>query len=427
MAINYDKWNNIEDYTSDENEDETPLSYIKNSDSGKSGKLLTIPWDTFCEKARWALDLYQTKYIEYGYPYPLHIWYIIDEYSEPPPTPQITDVPILEFNNQVYTDCSKIFIFLYSRALGSKLRIYSNQEALTHEKYFDENLAPAAKTIFYSMVLPSKKLCEDIIFKSIHLSTWRTLYRLIWPIAKMNMKNIFGVRNKKVQEEAWDKVEETFKYADDLLSKSDGEYLLGKTLTAADITFAAHAIPILCPNAEEHIWFNDNGIGIRCPSIKDLPANLKSKVESYRLRPSGAFAMKLYKTKRGKSCGSKPSRYAKENTPLWAQEYTLRRFVYGLFILAVALGWFFVLSNPWYISLITYFITSFLLIRFIIKPLKESQYGRRITRIMFYFFNNNGHENIKSHVHSENCQCHSHEEEKVAATTAASTEDKKDQ
>jgi len=48
MAINYDKWNNIEDYTSDENEDETPLSYIKNSDSGKSGKLLTIPWDTFC-------------------------------------------------------------------------------------------------------------------------------------------------------------------------------------------------------------------------------------------------------------------------------------------------------------------------------------------------------------------------------------------
>jgi len=47
------------------------------------------------------MDLYETKYIEYGYPYLLHIWYIIDEYSEPPPTPQIVDVPILEFDNQV--------------------------------------------------------------------------------------------------------------------------------------------------------------------------------------------------------------------------------------------------------------------------------------------------------------------------------------
>jgi len=412
MAINYDKWNKIDEYSSDEKEDDTPLSYIKNSNSDKTGKLLTIPWDTSCEKVRWAMDLYETKYIEYGYPYLLHIWYIIDEYSEPPPTPQIVDVPILEFDNQLYKNGStEIFTFLYSRALGSKLRIYSKPEALTHEKYFDENLAPAAKTIFYAMVLPSKKLCEEIIFKSIHLSTWRTLYRLIWPIAKANMKNLLGVKNKKVQDDAWEKVENAFKYADELLAKSDGEFLLGKTMTAADITFAAHAIPILCPNSEEHIWFNESSIGIRCPSIKDLPNDLKIKVESYRMRPSGAFAMKLYKNKRGKSCGSKPSRYAKENNPFWAQEFTLRRIIYGSFILCVLLGWFFVLSNPWYISILAYIVLSFLLIRFAVKPLKESRYGRRITRIMFYFFNNNGQEYV--HHHSENCHCnegneHSH-------------------
>jgi len=413
MAINYDKWNKIDDYSTDEEDDETPLSYIKNSNSGTVGKLLTIPWDTSCEKVRWAMDLYSTKYVEYGYPYILHVWYIIDEYSEPPPTPQITNVPILEFDNQVYKNGStEIFTFLYSRALGSKLRIYSNPEALTHEKYFDDNLAPAAQKIFYDMVLPSNQLCENIIFKSIHLNTWRTLYRLIWPIARMNMKNIFGVNNKKIQEEAWNKVEEVFKYADNLLSKSDGEFLLGKTMTAADITFAAHAIPILCPNSEEHIWLNDNGIRIKCPSIKDLPDKLKSKVESYRMRPSGVFAMKMYKNKRGKSCGSKPSRYSKENSPYWAQEFTLRRIVYGTFIFIVLLGWFFILSNPWYISLLTYIVLSILLLQFGVKPLKQSQYGRRITRIMFYFFNNNGIENIKHH-HGENCHCNEEENKKA--------------
>ncbi|OUM69626.1 hypothetical protein PIROE2DRAFT_57341 [Piromyces sp. E2] len=412
MAINYDKWNKIEDYSSEENDDDTPLSYIKNSNENKTGKLITIPWDTHCEKVRWAMDLYQTKYVEYGYPYLLHVWYIIDEYSEAPPTPQVVDVPILEFDNQVYKNGStEIFTFLYSRALGSKLRIYSKPEALTHEKYFDENLAPAAKTIFYDMVLPSKKLCEEIIFSSIHLNTWRSIYRLIWPIAKMNMKNLLGVRNKKIQDDAWEKVENAFKYVDDLLAKSDGEFLLGKTMTAADITFAAHAIPILCPNTEEHIWFNENVIGIKCPSIKELPENLKSKVEYYRMRPSGAFAMKLYKNKRGKSSGSKPSRYAKENSPYWAQEFTLRRLVYGTFILCVLLGWFFVLTCPWYVSLVTYIIFSFALIQFIVKPLKQSKYGRRITRIMFCFFNNNGKENIKSH-QCGNCSCnHQHENE----------------
>ena len=48
MAINYDKWNKIDEYSSDEKEDDTPLSYIKNSNSDKTGKLLTIPWDTSC-------------------------------------------------------------------------------------------------------------------------------------------------------------------------------------------------------------------------------------------------------------------------------------------------------------------------------------------------------------------------------------------
>ena len=48
MAINYDKWNKIDEYSSEDNEDNTPLSYIKNSNSNKIGKLLTIPWDTSC-------------------------------------------------------------------------------------------------------------------------------------------------------------------------------------------------------------------------------------------------------------------------------------------------------------------------------------------------------------------------------------------
>lgn len=407
MSINYDKWNKLDDYSSDENE-ESGIPKVQSMSAGETGKLITIPWDTTCEKVRWALDRYTTKYVEYGYPFPLNIWFTIDKYSEIPPNPQHTSVPIFEFDKNVYKrDSTEIFTFLYSRAFGSTLRIYSSTDALTHEQYFDKTLAPASKAIYYSMVLPSGKLCEELIFGSIHLATWRTLYRLFWPFTRRNMMNYFKVNNKKTQEENWRKVDEAFAYADNLLAENpDGGYLVGKSLTAADITFAAHAIPILCPNEDEFIWFNGNSIGIKCPSKKDLPEDLKKRVEAYRNRPSGVFAMQMYKKERGKSHGSKPSRYAKENTPWWAQEFSLRRVVYGLLILIILLGWIFILSNPWYVSIIVYVILSIVLIQFVVKPFKESKYGQRISRIMFYMLGNGNNQQHKSCC--EGCQ-HDHD------------------
>jgi glutathione S-transferase len=67
---------------------------------------------------------------------------------------------------------------------------------------------------------------------------------------------------------------------------ADGrEFLVGGTFTAADLTFAALAAPVLLPPE----------YGAPLPELDDLPSDVGDLVESFRSTAAGAFALRIYR------------------------------------------------------------------------------------------------------------------------------------
>jgi glutathione S-transferase len=79
---------------------------------------------------------------------------------------------------------------------------------------------------------------------------------------------------------------------DDIAKRaSEGRrYLLGDRFTAADLTFAALAAPMLSPPR----------YGPPLPPPEAMPQRLAREVERLRAHPAGAFANRLYNEERGR-------------------------------------------------------------------------------------------------------------------------------
>jgi glutathione S-transferase len=66
---------------------------------------------------------------------------------------------------------------------------------------------------------------------------------------------------------------------------SDGRpFLVGEDFSAADLTFAALAAPVLLPS----------NYGSPLPFLAELPSEFLAQVEEFRLSSAGAFALRMY-------------------------------------------------------------------------------------------------------------------------------------
>jgi glutathione S-transferase len=86
------------------------------------------------------------------------------------------------------------------------------------------------------------------------------------------------------------RIDSVFGEVESRLARGRG-YLVGDRLTAADLTFAALAGPVLLP--PEYGW--------PLPSIEDGPPELRDLRDRLRSRPAGNFALRLYKEERHRS------------------------------------------------------------------------------------------------------------------------------
>ena len=66
-------------------------------------------------------------------------------------------------------------MYLMSKSLGSKLRMYPNPEVLGLEEQMDADLGDAAMSVFYYIVFSSSKLEQKYIFDAIRLDRTRTV------------------------------------------------------------------------------------------------------------------------------------------------------------------------------------------------------------------------------------------------------------
>jgi len=246
----------------------------------RSPILITVPLSHFCEKARWALD------------------HAGVEYREEPHAPLLSrfatrraaggSVPVLIHGDELLIDSTDILVHIDALRGGDWLyprEAVARSEVDALEEIFDTQLGPHARRWIYAQLLPDKRLVRSLWARGVPRSEAR-LVPLIAPLARYFVRKGYRVTPGSA-ERSLDRVNAIFKDVGDRLA--DGrEYLVAGRFTAADLTFASLAAPLLLP-AE---------CRATQPSLDDLPTAMREQVLRLHETAAGRFALRLFAEKR---------------------------------------------------------------------------------------------------------------------------------
>jgi len=249
---------------------------------GVEYRLITIPPSHYCEKARWALEYAGIPYREEGHPPLLHR--LATKMGRGGRT-----TPVLVAGNRVLPDSTDILQYIdVEHADGwrpyptdSQLRV----EAEELEEVFDTRLGPHTRRLAYYHLLQDDRLFLASVLAGVG-GVERALFRALAPVIKQLMR--VGM---KIDEEGAERslgfVRNVFDMVGELLE--DGRsFLVGKAFSAADLTFAALAAPVVLPR----------NYGSPLPPLSELPSELLALVEEFRSMPAGGFALRMYRDHR---------------------------------------------------------------------------------------------------------------------------------
>jgi glutathione S-transferase len=244
--------------------------------------LITIPISHFCEKARWALDRAGIAFEERAHLQVLHMVAVKRAGGT-------GTVPVLVCGDVVLTDSSDILAYADSHAPPSG-RLYPDDtrqmvELRALEREFDERLGPHTRLWFYEQMRGQRRLATE--YAPTGVPAWQ---RRVLPIAYGPVTRIIDWRlgvNAENAAASLFEVRETF----DAVARrlADGRrYLVGDRFTAADLTFAALAAPVLSPP----------GYGVPLPRPDELPAAMATVVRELREHPAGRHALRMFREER---------------------------------------------------------------------------------------------------------------------------------
>jgi glutathione S-transferase len=245
--------------------------------------LITIGLSHYCEKARWALDRAGVGYVEQSYPPILHYVATLPRFGQ-------RTTPILVTPHGALRDSTSIvrhadqFLNEPDRLFPSHADELAEVERLV--ELFDKKLGPATRRIAYFYLLDDvTAFTRTALAKSGALE--RAAFRLSRPAVAKTIRLGLNI-DRAGADKSKERLEAIFDEADAKLVRG-GPYLLGSRLTAADLTFAALAAPLLVP--AQYAW--------PLPAFEETPAAFRAIAERYRSRPAGAFALRFYAEQRG--------------------------------------------------------------------------------------------------------------------------------
>lgn len=236
--------------------------------------LITIAPSHYCEKARWALSLAGIDYIEEPHTPFFHTSAVkqagagrttpvLKSVSETLPssdaiTEWITHQPNIKWHpygtGEFQEQIREMEIEL-GRKLGILTRLLAYHELLPHKRHVQicMSTAPKSEQRYFSLGFP--------VFR--------------WLMRKG--LNITESSSKKARRAVHEILETTEQYA-------EGDFLIGNTLSIADVAFASLVAPIVLP--EEY--------GSPLPAFDLLPPSAKEMTNEFRATSAGQRVLKLY-------------------------------------------------------------------------------------------------------------------------------------
>jgi len=244
-------------------------------------RLITIPVSHYCEKARWGLDHAGVHYVEEAHLQLFHYLFAL-------PHSRRGMVPILVTDSGVLIDSTDILHHL-DEFLPESAKLYprdQRREIEALEDRFDEQFGVETRRWAYYDLrdMPARDILK---LAGQGTPRWeRVLAPPLFPLLYRFLLHRLGASQERVAQGARI-ISETF---DDVRARlADGRrFLCGDRFTAADLTFAALAAPVLWPPE----------YGVRFPPLVDAPATARELILGFRAHPAGAFALRLFRENR---------------------------------------------------------------------------------------------------------------------------------
>jgi glutathione S-transferase len=238
-------------------------------------RLVTIPISHYCEKARWAPQRAGIGYREERHVQGIHQLYARRAGGG-------LTVPVLVTPEGAIGESEEILEWVDARTDPSERLFGEERErVLEVSRRLDERLGPHGRRLIYVRMFEQPEVM--LRFNDEGVPRWEDrVLRMALPVAKRFIARVLDIRPGVEREDE----EIVFAELDWVAGQlADGRpYLLGERFTAADLTFAALAAPVVLPPA----------YGVPLPPVDLLDAETTALVERGRAHPAGAFALRLY-------------------------------------------------------------------------------------------------------------------------------------
>ncbi len=241
-------------------------------------RLVTIPFSHYCEKARWALDRAGVAYVEAPYLPFLHVRAVKALGGD-------HQVPVLATDARLVADSTEILRWCDART-APETRLWPEDLALAAEvsaweERFDTELGPAARRVAYGGVLGDARYMRALVARTLPL--WqRAVFAVVHRIAVKLVRRAYGIDAEGV---ARARVRLDAIFADVGAALADGRpTLVGDRFTAADLTLAALAGPVLFPPELDHVY----------GPLAEAPPSVRALAEELRATPAGRHVLALY-------------------------------------------------------------------------------------------------------------------------------------
>jgi glutathione S-transferase len=244
--------------------------------------LITIPISHYCEKARWALDRTGVGYQERAHLQIFH-WFAVRRAGGG------KTAPVLVWGDRVLADSADIVAEADAQAPPDR-RLFPDDpsaaaEARELQRDFDTHLGPHGRRWMYNGLRKRRDIA--IAYACTGVPNWqRRALPLVYPAAARTIDRFLDIspataaRSEAVVRTVFDQVAQRL---------GDGRhYLCGDRFTAADLTFASLAAPMLMPPE----------YGVPLPQLEELPAAMAATVRELRAHPAGAHALTMFREER---------------------------------------------------------------------------------------------------------------------------------